>query len=131
MKLPASLKTTVVLLALLCVTAPFAASLSPLSLDAQETTVQQQTEPETAPETTRKKPRGRVPNHYGKLGLTNDQKEKIYAIQANYRDQINALQEQINELQQEEASEIYLVLSDVQKESLRKILAEVAERRSK
>lgn len=70
-------------------------------------------------------------NHYGKLGLTDEQRLKIYSIQAKYREQISALQEQINEMQQEEASEIYLVLSDVQKESLRNILAEVAERRKK
>jgi hypothetical protein len=101
-----------------------------LSLDAQETQAQPTT-PKSASETTRAKPRGRVPNHYGTLGLTNDQKDEIYTIQAKYREQINALQIQINEMQQEEASEIFLVLSDVQKESLRKTLAEVAERRKR
>lgn len=129
MRFPTTLRTAVALLVLLCLTVPLA-SLAPIALDAQETAAQPTT-PETAPEKTRAKPRGRVPNHYGKLGLTDDQKQEIYSIQAKYREQINALQEQINELQQEEASEIYLVLSDVQKESLRTILAEVAERRNK
>lgn len=129
MRIPTSLRTAVALLALICLTVPLA-STTPLALDAQETQAQPTT-PETTPEKTRAKPRGRVPNHYGKLGLTDEQRLEIYSIQAKYRAQISALQEQINEIQQEEASEIYLVLSDVQKESLRNILAEVAQRRKK
>ena len=129
MKSLVSLKTTVVLFALCCLMASGDAT-TPLSLIAQETNPQQTTE-ESTPAKSRKKPRGRVPNHYGKIGLTDDQKEEIYAIQAKYREQIDKLQEQINELQQEEASEVYLVLTDNQKESLKKILADVEERRKK
>ena len=123
-----ALKMIAFLAVLCCLTVPDA-SISALSLNAQETDSQESAQ-ESKSTTTRKKPRGRVPNHYGKLGLTNDQKEEIYAIQTNYRDQIAALQAQINELQQEQAAEIYLVLSDLQKNSLNKILSEVAERRS-
>jgi tRNA U34 5-carboxymethylaminomethyl modifying GTPase MnmE/TrmE len=129
MKCPASIKTTAVLFALLCLMASGDAT-TPLTLVAQETDSQETTEEPTPPKT-RRKPRGRVPNHYGKIGLTDAQKEAIYAIQAKYREQIEALQEQINELQQEEASEIYLVLTQNQKEALKKILEEVAERRKK
>lgn len=129
MRIPALLKMTVVLFALFCLMVP-GDGTTPVRLIAQEADSQQTTE-EPAPSKTRKKPRGRVPNHYGKIGLTNEQKEEIYAVQAKYREQIESLQAQINELQQEEASEIYLVLTDNQKESLKKILAEVAERRKK
>lgn len=129
MKFPASLKTIVVLFALLCLMTSGDAT-TPLKLLAQETDSEVTTEEPTPPKT-RKKPRGRVPNHYGKIGLTDAQKEEIYAIQAKFRGQIEALQEQINDLQQQEASEIYLVLTDNQKEALKKILDEVAQRRGK
>lgn len=129
MRIPASMKTTAALFALLCLMASGDAT-TPLTLVAQETDSQETTD-ETAPPKTRRKPRGRVPNHYGKIGLTDAQKEEIYAIQAKYRGQVEKLQEQINELQQEEASEIYLVLTDNQKDALKKILADVAERRKK
>jgi len=129
MRITASLKMTVVLLALLCLVVSGDAT-TPQRVVAQETESPETAE-EPAPPKTRKKPRGRVPNHYGKIGLTNEQKDEIYAIQAKYREQIDTLQEQINEIQQEEASEIYLVLTDNQKESLKKILTEVAERRKK
>jgi len=129
MKSTASLKTSVVLLALLCLMVS-GDGTTPVTLVAQETNSEQTTE-DPAPPKTRQKPRGRVPNHYGKIGLTAEQKEGIYAIQAKYQEQIDALQEQIDELRQEEASEIYLVLTENQKASLKKILAEVAERRKK
>lgn len=65
MRIPTSLRTAVALLALICLTVPLA-STAPVALDAQETQAQPTT-PETAPEKTRAKPRGRVPNHYGWL----------------------------------------------------------------
>ena len=46
----------------------------------------------------RKAPRGRLPNYYGKLDLSGEQRDKIYGVQANYNGQIEALERQIAEL---------------------------------
>lgn len=79
----------------------------------------------------RKKPRGRVPNHYGKLGLSPKQKETIYGIQSKYRDQIEALEKQLADLERQEDEEVEAVLTDDQKKRLQEILAEVDARRKR
>jgi tRNA U34 5-carboxymethylaminomethyl modifying GTPase MnmE/TrmE len=91
----------------------------------------QEEQAETPPKKARKKPRGRVPNHYGKLGLSAKQKETIYAIQAKYQEEISALEKQLQELEEKEAEEVSKTLTDEQKESLRKILEEVQSRKQK
>ena len=47
---------------------------------------------------TRRKPRGRVPRFYGKVGLSDKQRESIYTIQGRYRKQIAELMQQLNEI---------------------------------
>ena len=79
----------------------------------------------------RKKPRGRVPNHYGKLGLSPKQKETIYGIQSKYDDQIEALEKQLADLERQEDEEVEAVLTDDQKKRLQEILAEVDARRKR
>jgi Spy/CpxP family protein refolding chaperone len=71
----------------------------------------------------RAEPRGRVPNYYGRLGLSDEQKTKVYAIQDKYDDQIQALQKQIAEIRTKQEAEIAAVLTDSQK----KILAEIVD----
>ena len=90
---------------------------------------QAQEETDTTEKKTRKKPRGRVPNHYGKLGLSPKQKETIYGIQAKYQKQIEVLEQQLAELEQQEDEEVSEVLTDDQKERLQEILAEVEAKR--
>lgn len=68
----------------------------------------------------RAEPRGRVPNYYGRLGLSDEQKTKIYAIQDKYSDQIESLQKQIADLRAKQDAEVAALLTDSQK----KILAE-------
>ena len=46
-----------------------------------------------------KKAEGRVPAYYAQVGLSKDQKDKIYSLQAKYTEQITALQKQIAELE--------------------------------
>jgi len=79
---------------------------------------------------TRKAPRGRLPNHYGKLGLSKDQKTKIYGIQRTYRARLQDLQQQIEDLRQQETIEIQQALSDDQREQLVGLLKEAQERRA-
>ena len=70
------------------------------------------------------KAKGRVPPHFAKLDLTNDQKTRIYAIQDDYDDRIEALEAQIAELRIQRDSEIESVLSAGQRSDLKKILEE-------
>ncbi|QDV51475.1 hypothetical protein [Gimesia fumaroli] len=79
--------------------------------------------------TTRKKSKGRVPPHYGKLNLTQEQKNKIYAIKAGYKTQIDSLKKQLEELNNKQKTDCETVLTPEQKANLAKILAEVASKR--
>lgn len=86
----------------------------------------------TAKETkiTSKKSKGRVPPHYGKLNLTQEQKDKIYAIKAGYKTQIDSLKKQLADLNQKQNTECETVLTSEQKANLAKILAEVASKKT-
>lgn len=70
-----------------------------------------QAEPKPKPKTTRKAPAGRVPNGWGKIGLSTEQKKKIYAIQAEYKDQIAELEQQIEALKMKQLEEMEGVLT--------------------
>ena len=70
--------------------------------------------------------KGSLPANYGKLGLSDDQKKKIYAIQDEYGTKIADLKKQIDELTKKEHQEWYAILTDDQKEQLKKIQAEKA-----
>ena len=66
--------------------------------------------------------KGQLPANWGKLGLTPDQKGKIYAVQAIYKPKIDNLKKEIKHLQDEEYAEEYKILNDDQKAALKKIL---------
>ena len=63
-------------------------------------------------------PRGRLPRHYGKLGLEDAQRSEIYSIQAEYQQQLLDLQAQIEELKQKENQRIERVLTKSQRDML-------------
>jgi len=75
-----------------------------------------------------KKATGRLPNNYGKLGLTDAQRQKIYSTQAKYGEQIDALIKQVEELRQKRDAEIEAVLTPEQRENLKKLTAETAKK---
>ena len=68
-----------------------------------------------------KKPRGRLPNYYGKLGVSGEQRNKIYAIQSSYQLQLVELRKQIADLLAKRDAEMASVLTDPQKEQLSKL----------
>jgi TolA-binding protein len=49
--------------------------------------------------------RGQLPQNWGKLGLTDEQKQKVYKVQNEFRPKIEALQRQISELRDQERKE--------------------------
>lgn len=73
--------------------------------------------------------RFRLPNHYGKLGLSDEQKQQVYAIQAKFQPQFDELEEKIRLLKIERKKEIDTVLTDGQRHRLKEILQEVQRQR--
>ena len=63
-----------------------------------------------------------LPQGWKALGLTDEQKKKVYALEDEYAPKINDLKKQIEKLQMEERSKKYAVLSDEQKKRLKEIL---------
>ncbi len=66
--------------------------------------------------------KGRLPANYGKLGLTDAQKTKIYGIQGQYDDQLEALEKQIEALKGKRDVEVETVLSEDQRKILKNLV---------
>ncbi len=64
-----------------------------------------------------------LPGGFNKLGLSDEQRKKFFAIQAEYKAKRESLQKQLAELRETEKEEIAKILTDEQKVELKKILA--------
>jgi acylphosphatase len=64
-----------------------------------------------------KAPKGRLPPHYAKV-VTQEQREKIYNIQEEYRTKIEAARAQLDALVKEEKDKISAVLNEEQKKKI-------------
>lgn len=71
---------------------------------------------------------GRLPNNYGKLGLSDKQKKSIYAAQSKYATEINALIRQVEELREKRDAEVGAVLTAEQKVKLAELQGETAKK---
>ena len=60
----------------------------------------------------------RLPNHFGKLGLSDEQKEKVFSIQSKYDEELKALKERLKKLQAEEQQEFETLLTPEQRSRL-------------
>lgn len=69
------------------------------------------------------KAKGQLPQNWGKLGLTDKQKQQVYKTQEEYRDRIEKLRVEIKKLQDQEKTEMFKVLTEEQKTRLKEILA--------
>src|SRR3981081_2646724 len=67
------------------------------------------------------KTKGSLPANWKKLGLTDEQTQKVYKVRADYGDQINTLKQKITQLQSEEKAELLKLLTDAQKARLKEI----------
>jgi Spy/CpxP family protein refolding chaperone len=68
--------------------------------------------------------RGQLPQNWSKLGLSDEQKAKVYAIQAEYKAKIDEIKKQMEELQKQERRALEAVLTPAQKNRLRELLLE-------
>ena len=109
-----------------------------LTICTADSTSAQQKEGETAKPAAKKtegpkapaKRKVRLPNHYGKLNLTDAQREKIYQIQKDYKAQIDSLKKQLAEIDAKKDAECEEVLSASQKSILEEILAQIQKKRA-
>jgi hypothetical protein len=62
-----------------------------------------------------------LPKGWAKLGIAGDQKKKIYAVLSTYQTKIAALKAEVEQLQKEEYQEAYKLLTDDQKDLLKKL----------
>lgn len=73
--------------------------------------------------------KGRLPNNYGKIGLSSEQRNEIYGVQAKYRTQLEELQKQIAALKAKQDMEVRAVLNNSQKDALDKLLEAAQKKR--
>lgn len=69
-------------------------------------------------------PRGRLPANYGKIGIADSQRDRIYEIQGEFNDRIDVLLAQIEELRVERDQAIDKILTDGQRARLKELREE-------
>ena len=74
-------------------------------------------------------PTRRVPDFFGQIGLTPDQRESIYTIRGNHQQKIVALEKQIAQARGEMLADCETKLTDTQKELLGTLRRASAERK--
>ena len=67
--------------------------------------------------------RGRLPANYGKIGLSDDQRERIYALQSSYEARLAPLREELERLTQDRDSKIEETLTAGQRQRLKELKA--------
>jgi hypothetical protein len=77
-----------------------------------------------------KAPYRRVPSGFAKVGLTDEQKEKVYSIRSKYYTKIGALQKELDGIRAQELTECEGVLTDAQKKLLAQQREETKSRRA-
>ena len=96
--------------------------LGTISLSAQD-----DPKPAPAPAPAAKAPRDparRVPPLFNQVGVTGEQKEKIYALRTKHQSRIATLKAQLDEARKVELAECEAVLTDAQRDQLAKRRAE-------
>lgn len=66
--------------------------------------------------------KGSLPSRWGQIGLSEDQKQNVYKIQGQYRDEIDKLQAKIEDLKAQQKKEMERILTEEQKKRLRELL---------
>jgi hypothetical protein len=94
-------------------------ALGSLPLEAQDTSPSRTAgNPSASPSKRAYDPSRRVPDYFGQINLTVEQKETIYKIRAKHQQKIDALKQQISDLQAQSLHECEAVLTDIQKQQL-------------
>jgi Spy/CpxP family protein refolding chaperone len=66
-------------------------------------------------------PRGQLPPNWRQLGMTEEQKNKVYAVQGKFRARMADLEKQLKEIKAEERKELEKLLSPEQRRKLKEL----------
>lgn len=121
----------VVLAAMLVAASSFGTAQESKSTKAPETkAAEKSAEPKGTEKEKSDKPKGRLPAGYGKLELSEMQRDKIYGIQAKFSPKLDELERQIEKLRAERDAEIEGVLTAAQKQTLAENETKAKEKRA-
>jgi hypothetical protein len=67
------------------------------------------------------KKKGALPANFGKLGLSDEQKQKVYSIQAKYKTEKDDLNKKLKKVTDDQNAEVFGVLTPDQKEKLKEL----------
>ncbi len=70
--------------------------------------------------------KGKLPKNFSKLGLSDEQRQKIFSIEADYSTKIDGLRKQIKTLQAQQKGDLEKVLTDDQKAALTRLILQTA-----
>jgi Spy/CpxP family protein refolding chaperone len=102
-----------------CVSLAVLVALGSLPSEAQDTSPPKTAAGSSAPVSKRAyDPSRRVPAYFGQINLTVEQKETIYKIRAKHQQKIDALKQQVAEVQAQSLNECESILTDIQKQQL-------------
>ena len=73
---------------------------------------------------------GRLPNYYGMVGVSDEQRQTIYRIQADYDLQVDALLEELEELRDERDAKVAEVLTEDQVKKVQELRAAARAKRA-
>lgn len=85
--------------------------------------------PAAKAEVPKKASKGRLPPHFGKAGLSDAQRDKVYAIQTKYKADLDKLEEQLRTMRAQEMTEMEGVLTPEQKTKVEQFRAEAQKKR--
>ena len=83
------------------------------------------------PEAEEKTYTGRLPRYYGKVGVSDDQRQAIYKIQTEYALKIDPLLDEVETLRQDRDADVADVLTDEQTAEIKKLRAEARAKRQR
>lgn len=70
--------------------------------------------------------RGRLPQYWSRLGLSDQQKKDVFSARAKYQDQIDELMQKIDKLRHDQRLAMEKVLTPAQRARLRELITERA-----
>jgi len=111
---------TIVKRSMLVATTTVLAIAAALPLRAQDPAARKPAEAQDRPSPVVKKvePSARVPDYFGQIGLTPEQRAEVYKVRKTHRERIDALKQQIAEAEAKSLAECEAVLTDTQKKLL-------------
>lgn len=104
---------------------------SVVSVTAFQFVSAQTTEGETKPSPKTEQRRGPLPDNYGKIGMSDEQKEQAYKIQDEYDGKLEALKLEMKKLLAERDGKLMGLLTDGQKLRMQELQAAAKEKAKK